>query len=61
MYTKNQNPKFQNPRLKTLEMGTLQSLAYRLGCRNFRQKSPKIRRKKYPANLKGPPKNNHDR
>ena len=32
MYTKNQNPKLQNPNFKTLEMRILQSLAFRDGC-----------------------------
>ena len=38
IYTINQNPKFQNSNLKTLEMRVVQSFASRVGNLNFRQK-----------------------
>ena len=37
MQIKNQNPKFQNPSLKSLEMRVVESLASRVGNRNFHQ------------------------
>ena len=46
MFTKNQNPKFQNPRLKTLEMRIISSLAYKVGHLDFRRK--------YKENIVGP-------